>query len=375
MRKNTLIIILSLALSVFLISGCEDSNGSGDINDSDKPNVEENEDKDEVKDPEPEDDGSIKVSSYYPIRKNVKYTYKGNGNEFAAYDRYTSYTDGGKVQYREENAGTVLAEIIEIEDGKVTRLLSRGEAYYQENLLRDDVMENLDTSETEVLLQEPIEEGNAWELSDGSERKITNLEALVNIPMGQYKALEVTTKGLDDSVSIDYYVEDIGLIKSVFKSEGMNITSTLKSIEEDAKITQEVKFFYPDIDDERLHYKEIDVDFKTDDIARVTLEKLYKNTLEDEDSVVLTKNTKINYLYLNYDGMVYIDLSKEFLSEMNAGSGYEGKILESLAATFGTYYGADRVVLTIDGGDYESGHIVLGPEDYIEFNSEDAVGK
>lgn len=136
-----------------------------------------------------------------------------------------------------------------------------------------------------------------------------------------------------------------------------------------------MKFFYPDIDDERLHYKERDVEFKTDDIARTILENSYKEVLQDTQSIVLTESTKINYLYLNNDGMVYIDLNKAFLTEMNAGSGYESQILQSLAATFGSYYGVNRVVLTIDGGNYESGHIVLEKGDYLEFNAEDAVLK
>ena len=146
----------------------------------------------------------------------------------------------------------------------------------------------------------------------------------------------------------------------------MEVTSELKEIKNDAKLTQKINFFYPDINDEQLHHEEKEVIFKTNDVTRIKLEEAYKSVLEDVDPVVLTENTKINSLYLNDDGMVYIDLSKEFLEEMNAGAGYESKILQSLADTFGNYYYSGKVVLTIDGGDYESGHILLEKGDYLE---------
>ena len=90
--------------------------------------------------------------------------------------------------------------------------------------------------------------------------------------------------------------------------------------------------------------------------------------LPKEAGPVLTKNTKVNYLYLNDDGMVYIDLSSDFIKEMNAGAGYEGMILQSLVNTFGDYYGANKVMLTIEGKPYESGHVVLEKFEPLEVN-------
>jgi hypothetical protein len=64
--------------------------------------------------------------------------------------------------------------------------------------------------------------------------------------------------------------------------------------------------------------------------------------------------------------MVYIDLNRAFVNEMNAGAGYEALILQSVANTFGQYYGVDRVLLTIDAELYESGHIALKKGEYLK---------
>ena len=60
---------------------------------------------------------------------------------------------------------------------------------------------------------EPLKEGTNWELKDSRIRTITNAEAEVSTPSGNYKAIEVTTKG-PHGQTMDYYVKDIGIKKS-----------------------------------------------------------------------------------------------------------------------------------------------------------------
>ncbi|MPM73475.1 Acetate kinase [bioreactor metagenome] len=63
--------------------------------------------------------------------------------------------------------------------------------------------------------------------------------------------------------------------------------------------------------------------------------------------------------------MVYIDLNRAFMTEMNAGSEYEGMILQSIANTFGGYFQSDKVILTIDNALYESGHFAFMKGEYL----------
>ena len=74
---------------------------------------------------------------------------------------------------------------------------------------------------------------------------------------------------------------------------------------------------------------------------------------------MLGPNVKIKSLYLNKDNTVYVDFTKELVSEMNAGSGYEGMILQCITNTLGAYYGVDKVYITIEGSPYSSGHIMM----------------
>lgn len=308
----------------------------------------------------------LKVEDYFPSRQNIHYIYEGYGNEYASYDIYIDYAAEGKIQQRINNGGTELARVIEVREGKAAVLFSREETYFRENFL------NKTKANPEILLMEPLVKGTTWTLSDGRVRTITRTEAGVSTPSGTYKAIEVTTAG-NESKTADYYAKDIGLVKSVFDPGGNEITSSLAKAEENVPLVQRIRFYYPDINDEKQYYKERDISFNTNDITRKALESAYKQPSGSAAGAVLTPNTKINFLYLNEDGKVYVDLSSDFIKEMNAGSGYEGMMLQSIANTFGNYYNASKVVLTIDNKLYESGHFAFKKGEYLNVKLENSV--
>ena len=328
---------LTLFLAMFLFNGC------GAPDDDEKPAPE-----------------ALKVEDYFPIIDDVRYVYEGMGNEFAAYEVYIEYTAQGLVQQRVDNGGTVTARVYEVKDGKLTRLFSRGETYYRENMLdrRGDSIE--------VLLMEPLEVGNSWELADSTKRTITKVDADVTTPLGSYKAIEVVSKGKNDTIT-EYYVKDIGLVKTVFTGQDYEVSSSLKEIEENAHRIESIQFYFPS-DNDKLISIEKEVSFKTNDVTGQILENAYKEAGTGNSSVDFSSNTIINRLTLNKNNIVEIDLSSEFLTEMNAGSGYEGMIIQSVADTFGKYYNAQEVILTIEGKPYASGHFEFKEGETIKVN-------
>lgn len=344
-KRLTSILIMIFALSLF--AGCQTTNRN--IDKSSSPSQ------------SPSAAATLSISDYFPIKDNVRYTYEGKGNEYASYTVFNDYTADGKVQQRVDNGGTVSAKVLEIKDGKLTRLLSRGEAYYRENLL-----DKKDDNE-EVLLMEPLAKGTTWTLKDGRVRTITGTSADITTPSGSYKAIEVTTQGPKDK-TVDYYAKDTGLVKTVFTSGGNEVTSALSKIEENAVLKQKINFYYPNANNNILNYKVKEVSFKTNDTTRKVFESTYKEVANSSNSKVLTTNTKINSLYINKDNMVYVDLSNEFLTELNVGASFEEEILQCIANTFGKYYGADKVILTINNNLYQSGHIAFEKGKYIKVN-------
>jgi len=306
------------------------------------------------------------IHDYYSYQENTNYVYEGEGNEYASYNVLVDYIDENRVQIRSNNGGTEMVKVLENKNGELTLLFSRAETYFRENLSQSP------ENNKEILLKEPLTVGNSWTLADGRKRSITSLEADVTTPLGTYKALEVTTEGKDDKTQ-DYYAPKIGLVKSTFTSNGLVVTSSLSKLENDVLLTQTVKFFYPNVNDDKLNYINKKLSFKTNDMTKVVFEKAFKELPKGDLSKVLGPNVKIKSLYLNKDNMVYVDFTKDLVSEMNAGSGYETLILQSITNTLGIYYGVDKVYITVEGDPYASGHYMLKKGEFFKVNLNNSV--
>jgi hypothetical protein len=58
---------------------------------------------------------------------------------------------------------------------------------------------------------------------------------------------------------------------------------------------------------------------------------------------------------------------------MNAGSGYESLILQSIVNTLGGYYGVDKVYITIENKPYSSGHIEMKKGEVFKVDTKNLV--
>lgn len=343
-----LLIIISLLLSLVLLSGCAK--------------------KDDVKPSEgdkstpPETKAVLHtIKDYYGYKENSKYVYEGQGNEYASYTVIIDYKSGNRVQLRSNNGGTEMVKVLENQDGELRILLSRVESYYRENLTQAT------NGNLEILLKEPLLVGTSWTLSDSRKRSISKLEVELTTPLGSYKTLEVTTEGKEGK-TLDYYAPDIGLVKSIFSSNGVEVSSTLTRIETNVPLTHTVRFYFPNTNVDKLYFVNKQLSFNTNDITKIIFENAFKDLPKGNVVKVLGPNVKIKSLYLNKDNRVYIDFTKEFLSEMNAGSSYESLILQSITNTIGTYYGVDKVYLTIEDKPYVSGHIEMKKGEFMTVN-------
>jgi cysteine synthase A len=160
----------------------------------------------------------------------------------------------------------------------------------------------------------------------------------------------------DKGKTVNYYAKDVGLVKTVSSGEGYEVSSTLSSVEKNVPLIQTITLFYPNAE-ASIDAVDVQIEFNTNDEHLDVIEKVVKDLSLHE---LLSPNTKINELYFNEEeNSVHIDLSEDFIREMNAGASFEAAMLQSLANTLGNYYGVGEVYLTIDGGPYESGHILI----------------
>lgn len=359
MKKNTIIMgVFSVLFSLLLLVGC----GPTQNNPPNGTNTGEQQNNNEQ--PAQED----KFAYYLAYQENTKYVYEGQGNEYASFTTFVDYLKGDKVQLRTNNGGTETVKVLGLNNGQLIQLLAQGETYYREDLTQSPKLNN----NGEVLLKEPLTKGTTWTLADNRKRTITNVDMDLSTPSGNYKVIEVTTEGKDNTVT-DYYAPNVGLVKTVFKgTDGYEVTSTLSKLEKNTPLVQNVKTYYPNINDGKIHTTNVHLSFKTNDITKQVFEEEFKKQAANHGKLI-GDNVKIKSLYLNQDGRIYVDFTKNLVTEMNAGAGYEGMILQSIVNTLGDYYGVNEVYLTLEGEPYASGHVEMKKGEFFKVNKSNVV--
>lgn len=342
MKKILLIIILLLSLTS-CIPRSQSNNGS-DV----KPGTAE-----------------YTIKDFYPFKENIRMKYTGTGNEYAEQDTYVERISGNRIQLRIINPGTTLGQVLENVNGELRIISSVGEFYYLEDITSES------NDNPEILLKEPIKKGTSWALPDGRKRYISEISKRISTPLGDYDALEVTTEGSDYTM-YDYYALNIGMVKRIFKSGDYTIETSLEKLENNKPILQTIQYYYPDFLNDKIVCTENKEEFETNHDIKDTFEKYFRSSPSRELTSLMSSNTSINKLYINREeNRVYIDFSKEFITEMNAGTSLESMVIQSAVNTLGVYYNTDKVCITIEGRPYESGHILLKQGDcfYVDYKN------
>jgi len=206
-------------------------------------------------------------------------------------------------------------------------------------------------------------------------RYISNLNVEITTDLGTFETIEVTSENLDGTgyKTYDYFAPEIGLLKTVFEMEDSNITSSLVKLDNNKTFNQIIRFYYPDGSADKIFYVDRQIEFSTNEETKNVFETEFKTIPPEISGNLLSDNTNILSISLINDNKVAIDFSKEFVSEMNAGSGYESMILQSIVNTIGQYYNVERVYISLEGEPYSSGHILIKNDEYFTVDTTNCV--
>ncbi|WP_051569361.1 GerMN domain-containing protein [Alkaliphilus transvaalensis] len=316
------------------------------------------------------------VKDYFPFLENTHLVYQGIGNEYAEKEVFFEFIQDQYYQMKVSNPGTTLAQVYEVTDTELRLIASYEEIYFSHNFINEVVEKKQqdNNNHEEVLLMKPFQEGTKWSLSDGREREITGVNITIETPHKSYEAIEVTTTNDEGSKSINYFAVGVGLVKTVFDSGEFEIVTTLEEVVTNTPLEQHVRIYYPDFLKEKIVYTEEQIQLQSNDQIERKLEEFLKEPPADEINVVMGENAVINEIIFNREEwMVSVDFNRAFITEMVAGAFLESQILTSVGNTFGDYFNVEKVVITIDGLPYESGHILIEEGEFITPRLDEAV--
>ena len=292
------------------------------------------------------DDASI--NNYYPIESNMLYSYQNSYGDDFSYTTYNTYVEENKVQHKVTTSSSDYIEVAEISNGELVLTYADPSAYYYENNLSAEP--NLGY----VLLEAPLEEGNTWEYKDGVTSEITDMDAQVSTPAGDFIAMEVTTDFGAGSIEKVYYAEGVGIVQILEEQPELQYTVQLQSYETEATDQATINFYMYDEVEGKTVVEPRTIPIQTNmDYTAMFEAEMKKHT--GNQMPLLTENTTINEIKVDRENStVYVDLSKEFVEERQLDVETELILLQNIANTVGNFYVVDYVNITIDGEDYKS---------------------
>lgn len=367
MNKRTLK-WLSLFLSVGILTSCGwfQSETEDPVTEDPTEQVDDVDDETGSQD-ETDTDLNQDLTAWMPRLDNVKYQYEGVGNEYAEFNWYPQFNQDNYYQITKNNGGTIQVEIYEYRTDEIVRVFQQGETYFRDNF--SEIGTFADEMTEEIVLQKPIEVGHSWE-SNGTTYEITAVDFDITVPADTYKTIEVTATFEDNNTVKRYYAAGVGLVAEIYEDGEFVIESNLATIEENATETIPLSVYVPDEQAMGMDKVNTEIELSTNDPARVALQELFSGQHPDYPEInILPEGTEIQYLFLNNDRIVEVDVSGEF-ENMNAGSTGELFFIYTLVNTLSQYYGTDEVLLTVDGEPYSGAHMVLREGETLQFDQE-----
>ncbi len=164
------------------------------------------------------------AADYFPYHQGTQADFAGQGNEYASFKLKVVGEGGGKVEWRRDNGGTVLAEVFQVAPNQVTRIYREGEVYDNNPRL------NSTPNQSEVILQGPVQVGTQWSVGNATSQ-ITDISATVpalgNQILSCVVVVETTTP--NSPLTRNYYHQQYGWVLSIFDPTGNAIESRLSS--------------------------------------------------------------------------------------------------------------------------------------------------
>ncbi len=254
-------------------------------------------------------------------------------------------------------------ELIQDIDGKAI-LVGSSSVNTRESLIDNITMAPynnvFDTTGESVILSEPISLHNTWQYSESAVSEITNLNTLVELPFGNFTAIEVVTNFEDGRFRKDYYVKFLGLVKSVVSDAAKGDQTIYLHDVRDESILSKAYLFTYDAFTNSKSIELIDNHISTNPVYIEILENMLKYEKNASGTSLIKDETSIQSVTIDRrEDIAYIDFSSGLLINIDFGDQVIIEMLRDIANVVGNFYQVGNVKITADGANNIAGKIDL----------------
>ncbi|MGI6150733.1 MAG: GerMN domain-containing protein [Christensenellales bacterium] len=303
------------------------------------------------------------IADFLPTEDlHIRYESSLSGGYIETYVEYTDENESGRaVQHRVISTSRRSPEVrvTRCENGRIFVAYEKSGVGYTYRFL--DHSSNIE----DILLMEPVEVGTSWPV-DGGVRTITAVDHIIDLSIGSYRAVEVTTSFDSSRKTLQYYVPAIGLVAEYTLENGAYTDAyeaTLLS--SDQGFSQLIRFYYAQPLTDTVRYESRSVNIKPNSSMGSRFVNQFRRVPSGKGLLALD-GLSIRSIRLDSKGYVHVDFSSSLTRIVSSvGRATESLILIALTNTFCDYYQSDRLYITVAGELYESPYRFFMEGDYL----------
>ena len=301
------------------------------------------------------------VTSFLPLDDlHIKYEIQPGGGTEESYVEYVGKNEHS-VQQRvfSQKSSSPSVRVLKCEDGKLLLTYTKDKVGYTYRYLKNK------NGEAEILLKEPVAEGESWDVPGGT-RTITSVDKILDLSLGSYRTVEVLTVSDDGSRMYQYYAPDFGLVAQYRYENGVEV-SRMEAVsrETDRGFSQRIVFYFAQPQTESIRSSVRTVTVK----PNASMGSRFMNQLRSVpggSGLLALDGVSINSISLDSRGHVHVDFASSLITTISdIGRASEGLLLTALANTFCDYYQTNRFYITVEGELYESPYRFLQEGEYL----------
>lgn len=181
-------------------------------------------------------------------------------------------------------------------------------------------------------------------------------------------------------LSTSFLIVSCGNKNSNIKTLSPNTSNTKNSdnseiniSKENDLVTNDVRIYYYDIQNDTMTYINKTIEIKDKAIATSLFNELKRSPAEGFLPSISNDVSLNSANLVKEENMIKLDFSSNLINTQNLGSGAESNTLKAICNTFGSFFNVDKVMITLDGSPYSSGHILMNEGEWFEVDLTNAT--
>ncbi len=267
-----------------------------------------------------------------------------NGTQNSATYMNYSQNDIAQSQVQWRQLGQVVTQVFVMGEGQIQQITSTTNLNPYDNVLPS--IDTIQTSDTKVLLQEPLTVGTQWTDSSNQTSEITALYDVMETEAGTLTNIIEVTRSSDNSIQKDFYAQNQGFVGR-WTSESLEEPGEYWQLIADTRevmLTHPITLFVPDDSQAELVTKnEGTFAYQTNGSLAVAFEQMFREIGIIDDTIF------VNDVYMDSQDVATIDFTPGVVTILNNYESSEEAVIRSIVYTLGDFFQTNKVRLTVNG--------------------------